>query len=1127
MGSHFGVDVNGPVIDIMTMKWSDFHFQLDHSQDDPNQFRVMYPLQGDVATKELVHETDAFVVYPADETDRSSNITYKKEKAPRIEKFYHPFVGDMLATVGSTDNLDDLFRFFSPGIPGDPKKHLDIGLQDEAYGTSYETLLFNELNRPYSLYNWELGFHAPMAIADRLLQNQQFDLALKMIHYVFDPLADGAGELQQRVWKWLPFQKADRLENIQSIFDTLRPNTADSANGQINQWRARPFQPHVVARLRPTAYMKFVVMKYISILIAYGDYFFRQNTLEMIPMAIQCYVLASHIYGAPGQRIPKRGKKKIQTYQTLLDKWDAFGNAMVQMEVLFPYSINQIPTSTGTTNGVVGLANIFGFANTRYFCVPDNPDLRAVRATIDDRLFKIRHCQDINGIERKLPLYEPAIDPGLLVQAAAAGLSLSSVLNDLNSPLSNYRFKNLLWKALDICRHLKELGTAFVLAKERKDCEALMELKQRHEGVIQGMIVEQKKLAADEAQKALEGLQHSRKAPESRMKHNIQVLGEDLGAIPSIGDAESEFKELVNQIEAPLVESGLKLVAAEKEEIEKAIQSLDLKPIINIIETTASELHVLPILNAHASPLGCGVATCWGPPNIAKGIQGAAKAYQMAADWLSHQSSNLSRRQTFVKQNQQRVKETNAIGYEIKNIDKQVLTQQIRIAVHQADIAAQEKSNDHSGEIHEFLASKYTSTELYTWAEQQLSSLYYQTYTTAYNLAKKAEMAFRYERGLPDASNSPPFIKFGYWEPRNDGLFCGERLFLSLKDLEAAYQDTRGHDFEITKHVSLRAINPIALLTLRSDARADFAVPEILFDMDFPGHYGRRLKSVALTVRSRNEPLDPYYANVNCTLRLMSHKFRNKAIIGSKSSYPEKTDQDDQRFSTTSHVPITAIATSSPKHDAGVFQVNFGSDAERYLPFEGAGAISTWRLDLNPTFQTFDYAAIEDVIVHMSYTSLDGGDALRDAASDAVGSYIKDIAKLSETEGLYAVFDVSRDFAVEFAGAKAGPARTLALNALNTRLPVYTKGRSPGSLQTKDVYIVTDVALAPSEVTVRQGSTVLSFRRAENKVGKGSNAMSTLYSTDGPVAMADWTVGVGAGIVGVSEMLILVRYSML
>jgi hypothetical protein len=79
-----------------------------------------------------------------------------------------------------------------------------------------------------------------------------------------------------------------------------------------------------------------------------------------------------------------------------------------------------------------------------FFAIPDNPNLRALGDTIDDRLFKIRHSQDINGITRILPLFEPHIDPGLLVQAAAQSLSLSSVLQGLNGPMPNYRFQYLL-----------------------------------------------------------------------------------------------------------------------------------------------------------------------------------------------------------------------------------------------------------------------------------------------------------------------------------------------------------------------------------------------------------------------------------------------------------------------------------------------------------------------------------------------------------------------------------------------------------------------------------------------------------------------------------------------------------
>ena len=83
--------------------------------------------------------------------------------------------------------------------------------------------------------------------------------------------------------------------------------------------------------------------------------------------------------------------------------------------------------------------------------------------------------------------------------------------------------------------------------------------------------------------------------------------------------------------------------------------------------------------------------------------------------------------------------------------------------------------------------------------------------------------------------NPPPFIKLGYFEPQNSGLLCGNRLLLILKELEAAYLETRGHDCKITKHASLRSTNPLQLLRLRGDAVAEFAVPEIFFDMDFLG----------------------------------------------------------------------------------------------------------------------------------------------------------------------------------------------------------------------------------------------------------------------------------------------------
>lgn len=249
-------------------------------------------------------------------------------------------------------------------------------------------------------------------------------------------------------------------------------------------------------------------MTYIKTLIAYGDYYFRRRTLEDLPRAIQLYVVASNMYGKKGEEIPPQGKKKPQTYFSLLNKWDAFSNASVELELMFPYS-NQTPFPWGVTQDTlssglpdvedIALANIFGFATSSYFCLPTNPDLQALRTTIDTRLYNIRNCLDIDGKPMPLALWEPPIDPGQLVQAVASGLSLASALNDLNVTLPNYRFAWLLAKAFEVCGELKNLEGNFLSIKEKRDGEALQLLRSTHEITMGERAMEMKKAQLKEA----------------------------------------------------------------------------------------------------------------------------------------------------------------------------------------------------------------------------------------------------------------------------------------------------------------------------------------------------------------------------------------------------------------------------------------------------------------------------------------------------------------------------------------------------------------------------------------------------------------------------------------------------
>ena len=87
--------------------------------------------------------------------------------------------------------------------------------------------------------------------------------------------------------------------------------------------------------------------------------------------------------------------------------------------------------------------------------------------------------------------------------------------------------------------------------------------------------------------------------------------------------------------------------------------------------------------------------------------------------------------------------------------------------------------------MEEFLRTKWTNTELYGWLESQTKNLYQQSYNLAYDLAKRAETAFQFER---PQNASTEYIRMGYWTNARDGLLAGEQLFLGLKRLEAAYQ---------------------------------------------------------------------------------------------------------------------------------------------------------------------------------------------------------------------------------------------------------------------------------------------------------------------------------------------------
>jgi hypothetical protein len=184
--------------------------------------------------------------------------------------------------------------------------------------------------------------------------------------------------------------------------------------------------------------------------------------------------------------------------------------------------------------------------------------------------------------------------------------------------------------------------------------------------------------------------------------------------------------------------------------------------------------------------------------------------------------------------------------------------------------------------------------------------------------------------------------------------------------------DQNAREYELTKQVSLVLHDPLALIALKETGRCLIKLPEALFDMDHPGHYMRRIKSVSITIPCVTGP----YTGINGTLTLLSSRIR----ADNSAAPPYQEQANDRRF-LTDFSATQSIATSHAQNDAGLFELSFRD--ERYLPFEGAGVISEWRLDLPKETNAFDFDTISDVIIKINYTAREGGTLLRREALKA------------------------------------------------------------------------------------------------------------------------------------------------
>lgn len=803
-----------------------------------------------------------------------------------------------------------------------------------------------------SKYHWETFFFAPFEIACRLADKLDYEHAIDWFHRIFDPANTEGGDVPQRFWVTKPFFEATSADAMKERIESILSRTSDpDVIAQLTQWRNHPFQPDVIARLRPVAYQKAVLMRYLEALIGWGDQQVLLATTEGNYRASLFYVLAAELLGRRPEHVPMVPREG-QSYDDLTTQaaLDPLGNQQVEVQV---ENLAERPTMV-----VASDAQVLPVVNLSYFSIPPNQDLLAYWDLVADRLWKVRHCMDLAGNVRQLPLFQPPIDPTLLVQAAAAGVDLDTVVGPAVAPGLPYRYSTVFSAAMAAASELRAMGESMLAALQHRDDAAYERLRAGNDTALESLVRRVRQDQVLEAQRAREALEQSREAVQARIDH--------YSAQPYMNDLETA---------ATVVHAV-------------AIASQVVSTVLNTVGGGAS---LVPKFEVGASGFGGSpvVTATYGGDNVASSVGMFAHAAEGLSGILHSTGSLLETQGGYQRRYDENQHQADVARKELAQVDKQVIAAQVREAVAQHELDAHDRTVDNAKSVEEFLRSKYTGEELYEWMVAQLSSVYLQAYQLAFDLARRAEAAYRFEVG--DAT-SAPIISSGSWDSLKQGLLAGDRLVNDLRRLEITAYERNRRRLQATTHISLAALMPDKLLELKATGTTSIEISEWILARENPGWINQRLVSIAVTAPCVTGPYSGFHGGLTLTSAVVR---TNDDVTGGFGD----AFGSDPRFAVAMPA-VTSIRISHGLNDKG--RVPGSRADDRYDAFEGGGAICRLTVTAHQADNAFDMVSLTDLVLTLEYEGDQGSKGLTDLARDAVADALpKKGALLLWLDGTY------------------------------------------------------------------------------------------------------------------------------
>lgn len=549
------------------------------------------------------------------------------------------------------------------------------------------------------------------------------------------------------------------------------------------------------------------------------------------------------------------------------------------------------------------------------FCVPPNPQVKALRLRAEVNLLKLRTCRNIAGIKREPEPYQGVYGTPISTAGALATLTGGGVRPTL------FRYVTLIERAKQLVQVAAQTENELLGALLRRDDAALALFQTRQNlGLAQaGVQLQTLRLTQSESEIRLAEFQGERADIQARTYSEWTEAG--------FTESEKAIREAI--YDATRARRRINLAAFTSDWV-RGTWTMD----------------VLAIFGSLALAGG-----------------GVLSAALQAQNDLASAESDIQVGQLYASL--ERRKQEWELAKALAEQDKAISVQQIQIVRDGAAVITQERSiaelqARNATDLIQFLSTgRFGTFEQNDWMARVLEGVARFFLQQATALARMAEHQLAFERQSPAAG----IIRGDYWVPESAagggavdatdrmGMTGSARLTQDIFSLDQHAFDTRKRKLPITKTISLARLAPVDFARFRKTGVLRFNTPMELFDRDFPGQYLRLIRRVRTTVVALVPPVE----GIRATL---SNPGISRVVIGPDAFGVVPIRRDPE-----------TIALSAAVDNSGVIALE-DETSEMYLPFEGTGVDASWELCLPRASNNFDFATCADVLFTIEYTAL-------------------------------------------------------------------------------------------------------------------------------------------------------------